>query len=91
MEKVSLMKEEKKVMVYFDTKFYPSECVFKAARDFSESCWTSVDGNSENLQVMLKPKSEGTDLNNLGYDFYNYVLSIIKNDGKVQEIAKRFG
>lgn len=90
MEKITVKKEEKQVLINFDTKLYPSDCIFKAAQDFSDSCWTSVDGSPENLQVMLRPKSEEIDLDTLGYEFYNYVLSIIKNEGKVQEIARRF-
>lgn len=91
MEKITVNTEEKQVLVNFDTKLYPSDCVFKAAQDFSDSCWTSVDGTQENLQVMLRPKSDEIDLDTLGYEFYNYVLGIIKNEGKIQEVVRRFG
>lgn len=90
MEKIVIKKEEKQVLINFDTKLYPSDCIFKAAQDFSDSCWISVDGTPENLQVMLRPKSEDDELDTLGDEFYNYVLSIIKNEGKVQEIVRRF-
>lgn len=90
MEKITVNKEEKEVLVNFDTKLYPSDCIFKAAQDFSDSCWTSVDGSQENLQVMLRPKSDEINLDTLGDEFYNYVLSIIKNEGKIQEIVRRF-
>lgn len=90
MEKITVKKEEKQVLINFNTNFYPTIYIFRAAQEFSNSCWTSVDGNPENLQVMLRPKSEEIDLDTLGYEFYNYVLSIIKNEGKIQELARRF-
>ncbi len=88
-EKINIDEKNKKVVIKFDTVFYPSGCVFKAVQDFSDSCWTSADGTLENLQVVLKPKSKNTSLDTLGYEFYNYVLSIIKNKNKVQSIEKR--
>lgn len=91
MEKINVNNEEKQVLVNFDTRFYPSDCVLKAVQDFSDSCWTSTDSSSGNLQVMLRPKSEEINLDTLGYEFYNYVLGIIKNEGNIQEIEKGFG
>lgn len=90
MEKIDVKKEEKQVLIKFDTRFYPSDCIFKAIQDFSDSCWTSVDSSSDNVVVTLSPKSEEINLDTLGYEFYNYVLGIIKNEGKIQEIEKGF-
>lgn len=90
MDKIVIKKEEKEVLINFDTKFYPFDCILRAAQDFSDSCWVSVDGSPESLQVMLRPKSDEIDLDTLGYEFYNYVLGIIKNEGKVQDIVRRF-
>ena len=90
MEKIIVNKEDKQVLVNFDMKFYPSGCILKATQDFSDSCWISVDYKDDNSQVVLRPKSEEISLCTLGYEFYNYVLSIIKNEGKIQEIVKNF-
>ncbi|MFH0832593.1 MAG: hypothetical protein V1900_02665 [Candidatus Aenigmatarchaeota archaeon] len=88
-DKITINKEDGSVTVIFDTRFYPSDCVFKASQDFSDVCFTSVDGQ-DIMQVLLKPKTEEIDLYILGHEFYNYVLGIIKNDGKVPEIVKGF-
>jgi len=89
MEKVIILKNKKEVLVKFNTMFYPSECVSNGAKDFYDSCWISTDNDSNNnLLVTLIPKSKEVNLDTLGYEFYNYVLSIIKNDRKVQDIKK---
>jgi hypothetical protein len=90
MEKIIIDRAEKQVLINFDTRFYPNDCILKAMKDFSVSCWTSSNNNSDNVSVTLKPKSEEISLDTLGYEFYNYVLSVIKNDGKIQEIEKGF-
>jgi len=88
--KVIANEEEKHVLISFDTKFYPYECIYKAIQDFSGSCFSNIKGNQESPIVILKPKSDEINLHNLGYEFYNYVLGIIKNEGKVQDIIKKF-
>lgn len=86
-----IRKEEKQILINFDTKLYPTECIVKAAQDFSESCWTGMGGNPNKLQIVLMPKSKEVNLDTLGYEFYNYVLGIIKNERKVKDIERRFG
>jgi hypothetical protein len=85
MEKIVVKKDEKKVLINFNTKFYPSEYIFKSVLDFSDSCWTSIDGSEEILQITLKPRSENIDLDTLGYEFYNYVFAIIRNSGRTMK------
>jgi hypothetical protein len=88
MEKIIIRNSEKELLINFDTRFYPSKHIIKSIQDFSDLCWVSVDGSEKNLQVKLKPKTDDVDLDTLGYEFYNYVLAVIKNSGSISEIAK---
>lgn len=90
MERVIVKKEENEVVLNFDTKLYPHECIVRAGQYFTESCWVSLDGSPEELQIKLKPKSGELDLNVIGYEFYNHVLGIMKNEGRVHDIEKNF-
>jgi len=89
MEKIVIRKEEKEVLVNFNTIFYPINYVIKSIQDFSDSCWISIDSSGESLTVTLKPKLDDINLDTIGYDFYNYVLAVVKNSGAMVEIAKK--
>jgi hypothetical protein len=80
MEKVIIDRKNRSVTVHFNTKFYPADKIMIAAQAFMESCWAQVDGDKNDvIQVNLTPKSDDIDLATLGYEFYNYVLGVIKN------------
>ncbi len=75
MEKVRIIKDKNEVILSFNNKFYNKEVIDKAIEDFKQAC----DVRQEGELIILKPK-EKTDLNILGYEFYNYVLGLIKNN-----------
>ncbi|MFH1511652.1 MAG: HxsD-like protein [Candidatus Woesearchaeota archaeon] len=80
MAKVEIDKDNKEVKLYLDTRFYDNRYVMLAAKAFAESCWVYLDGDvNDKLQVCLKPKSDDIKLETVGYEFYNYVLGLIKN------------
>lgn len=80
MEKILIDTKSNSALVHFNTKFYNADQIMKAARSYSESCWVLVDGDKEGIiQVCLTPKSKDMPLDNIGYEFYNFVLGTIKN------------
>lgn len=74
MEKVEINKKKNEVIVRFNKNFYTLAHVDQAIKDFSEVC----DAKKEENYLILKPK-QIEDLDKLGYEFYNYVLGLMKN------------
>lgn len=74
MEKIKIDKAKNEVLVSFNKKFYKQEFINQAVLDFKRIC------NIEKVKgkIILKPK-EQIDINVLGYEFYNYVLDLMKN------------
>ena len=72
--------KDNSVQITLNLEFYPKDKILKATQDFSDSCWTQIEGDAEkSLLVTLTPKSDKIDLSTLGYEFCNYLLGIIKN------------
>lgn len=85
MEKINVNKKENKVILNFRTEFYDIQSVMEATQAYSESCWTYLDGDASNvIQVVLSPKKKETDLKIMGYEFYNHVLSVMKDAGRLR-------
>lgn len=84
MEEIISDEKTGQVIAQFDVQLYPADCIFKAAKEYRDSYWIFVDGNNKVLQVVLKPKSndvkkcpgEKPDLDKLGLEFYNRVLTV---------------
>ena len=74
MEKVMINKERNEVLLKFNELFYNWEFIGKAINDFCEICDIEKSENG----LLLKPKKE-EDVDEIGYEFYNYVLSLMKN------------
>lgn len=74
MGRVKINKAKNEVLLSFNEKIYKKEFIDKAALDFNKVC--SVKQDKE--KILLVPK-EKIDLEKLGYEFYNYVLELIKN------------
>lgn len=74
MEKVIINKAKSNVLVNFNGQFYKKEFIDKAILDFKRVC--DIKKSEEGL--LLKPKGK-QDIDELGYEFYNYVLSLMKN------------
>lgn len=80
MEYLSINKLERNVTINFKTSFYNLNAIMESAQAYSDSCWTYVDGNADDLViVVLTPKDDSIDLKELGLDFYTYVLSVMQN------------
>lgn len=67
--------EENGVILTFNKNFYPEEFVRQAISDFNEVCEASY----KDEKLTLKPKTNEIDVQNLGYEFYNYLLGLIKS------------
>lgn len=74
MEKVEINKKKNEVIIRFNKKFYTLPPIDQAIKDFNEVC----DARKEGSDLILKPKQKET-LDRLGYEFYNYVLGLMKN------------
>ena len=66
---------KKLVMLTFNDNFYSKDLIEKSILDFKEVC----DSNFQGEKLILKPKNNEIDLNTLGYEFYNYLLGLIKS------------
>lgn len=74
MEKVKISKAKNEVLLSFNEKIYKKEFIDMAVLDFNKVC----DIKQDKEKILLKPK-EKVDLETIGYEFYNYVLELIKN------------
>lgn len=74
MQKIIIEKEKNQLKLSFNRLFYKIQFIDKAIDDFSEICY--IEKNNDIL--ILKPKMD-IDIEILGYEFYNYVLCLIKN------------
>lgn len=63
------------VILTFNDNFYPKDLIEQSILDFKEVC----DSNFQGEKLILKPLSNEIDINNLGYEFYNYLLGLIKS------------
>jgi len=72
MEKIKISKNE--VLVSFNKQFYNEESIKQAVLDFKDIC----DVEEKDKGLLLKPK-QSKDLDLLGYEFYNHVLGLMKN------------
>lgn len=74
MEKIVVDSKRNQVKLLFNPSFYQTQFIDKAIEDFSEIChMEKVDD-----VLLLEPKVD-IDIELLGYEFYNYVLCLIKN------------
>lgn len=80
MSNVQIDEKNEQVRIIIDTKFYGANAVVMAAKEYTESCWIYLDGDlDDKILVTIKPKSKDIDLKTIGYEFYNYVLSLIQD------------
>lgn len=75
MKRVTVNKSENLAILTFNDNFYSRDLVSRAMMDFNEVC----DSHFEGENFILRPKNDEIDINNLGYEFYNYLLGLIKS------------
>lgn len=74
MKRVIINKDGNVVFLTFNNFFYPQELINRSIDDFSKVCESRFEGG----KLILKPKDKEVDLQTLGYEFYNYLLGLIK-------------
>jgi len=82
MERIVIDSEKGEVQLRFNNDFYTRESIEEAAKDFSEVCEAKIEVNENETIVKLKTDSYD-DLEKLGYEFFNYVLGLMKNRAEV--------
>ena len=71
----------KKVDVILNKEFYSIDAIKKAINDFKDACDASLS-NKKDILVSLRVKTND-DIDKIGYEFCNYVLALMKNEGIV--------
>jgi len=77
---ISFDKNRKKVIVTMNKDFYNLDSVKKAAEAFKDAADISVSVKDK-IIVSIMPDENMIDI--IGYEFCNYVLSLMKNEGLV--------
>jgi hypothetical protein len=75
MKRLVVDEERNLVILTFNSNFYPKELIENAVLDFKEICDLDFDGQ----KLILEPKNGGINIHLLGYEFYNYLLGLIKS------------
>ena len=75
MSRVSIDRTNNEVVLTFNHNFYSRELIHNAIADFRNIC----EPHFEEDKLILKPKSSDVRLDILGYEFYNYVLGLMKS------------
>ena len=78
---INVDNETKRVEIILNKSFYCVEAVKKAVEDFKEIGNFSVSCD-DGILISIKLKNE-EGIENIGYEFCNYVLALMKNEGLV--------
>jgi len=73
------MQNNTALKINFNKKFYKLPSIKNAIRDFQNVCKGSVKELERYFLVTLAPKSKSPQ-DNLGHEFSNYVLALMKNE-----------
>jgi His-Xaa-Ser system protein HxsD len=76
MDNFQVEKESNSVIISVNPKIFPLEVIYSAAYVFLDRAYIMMDGNpQENISVQLKAKSTSEDLQSLGLEFNNELVS----------------
>lgn len=78
MVKMKINQNEGSIELDLNENFYPKAKVEQAIKDFQGVCDFKVDCE----KIILFPKDK-EDINRLGYEFRNYILGLIVNEGEL--------
>jgi len=76
---MKIEKNGESVAIYLNSKFYGVEALQKAIKDFRKVCAGEISNNSKEFVVRLSPINKETDIENLAYEFCNYVISVMRD------------
>jgi len=79
MAKGNVQVKEGSVLLRLNSGVYLKKAVLMASEAFGENCWVNLDMGEGCYLVELTLKEPGIGLEELGYEFFNYVLGIIQN------------
>jgi len=65
-------------VIRFNTRLYGRSAIIQAGRDFTGSCWLTMEQDGEDILVSMLPKF-ASDIVKLKSEFSNYVLGIMQN------------
>ncbi len=77
-EKVVVNRKENRVMMRFPLRMYDYESIKRSIKDYSICCDFKRRRSGGRVEVTLSPKNREIDLDLVGYEFFNYVLSVMK-------------
>ena len=80
MKNIIVNRKDKVVKISINPMFYSKEHVKQACKDYEEICSTKMLTFKKKIQIILKPK-KSVDLDILGFEFMNYLLSLSKIEG----------
>lgn len=80
MKRINIDNKKNEINISLNTKFYNYNSIMIASNDFIENCWIYIDKkNEDHIMINLKPKSKNINFEELGLEFYNYVLGLMQN------------
>lgn len=74
---INVDNRKKQARIVLNKDFYPKKFVSLAIDGFKDVCLFEQKGS----ELILKLKNKGRDIEKTGYEFCNYVLGLIKNEG----------
>ena len=76
---VMLNESTREAVLLVDKRLYSQEAVDHAANAFSKSCAVAVrDYDEHHHQVVLRPYAQQADVEQFGYEFFNYLLGVMQ-------------
>jgi hypothetical protein len=79
MRNLKIDKKGRKAEIELKKDLYPESAVTKAADDFKKILDVSVKKTGENLKVTLNLKAKSPEIEEVAYNFINYLLAEVKN------------
>ena len=82
MKNIEIDNINKQITLKFNMDLYKYKAIVRALKEFSENFWVIMYGSkNDEIIVNLKPKQKfinDVNLNELGYEFYNYTLGLMQ-------------
>ena len=77
--------DKDKIGLDFNTRIYSRGSILKALQDFRDVCKIDFKEDGDRILITMPKgaKDELTELENIGYELFNYVLGLMKNSAEV--------